>query len=91
MLRDEIEKILDKFTYQGILGHNKLIWTDKTRKEISKAIEERLVLDEGKISDILCDLADKNGILFGLSLNKIHSLTKTLSTAKGIITVKDTV
>jgi len=37
-----IEKVLDGFSYKGVAGHNKLIWSDKTRIEIADAIRKML-------------------------------------------------
>jgi len=35
---EEIEKILDRFTYKGISGHDKLIWRKEARLIIAKEI-----------------------------------------------------
>lgn len=39
---EDLEEILDSFSYQGVSGHDKLIWRKETRALIAKEIFKRI-------------------------------------------------
>lgn len=53
-MQERIEKILDKFSYNGVSGYNKIQWgkevRDEIASEITKFIEEEVLTDFKLIS-----------------------------------------
>lgn len=92
MLRDEIKKIITKFQNDKLFlkEHLSNIMLDN----LASAIEDKLVLDEGKIDNIVLSrrlIQNDNGqivISFKEYEKHLHGLINALSTAKGIIAIK---